>query len=52
MKKYLFIAAAIVAMAACSKVDTIDNASPKRIAFEVASYTPQTKGNSSLATEF
>ena len=53
MKKYFIIAAAaIVAMAACSKVDAVDNSPAKKIAFEVASYTPQTKANSSLASEF
>ena len=53
MKKYFIIAAAaVVAMAACSKVDTVDNSPAKKVAFEVASYVPQTKGNSSLATEF
>ncbi|MBO4434191.1 MAG: hypothetical protein J5769_01905 [Bacteroidales bacterium] len=53
MKKYFIIAvAAVAAMVACSKVDTIDTAPAKKIAFEVASYTPQTKANSSLATEF
>jgi len=50
MKKFLFIAAAaVVAMAACSKVDAVDNAPAKKISFEVASYVPQTKANGSLA---
>ena len=42
MKKYFIIAtAAIVAMAACSKVET-DNVPAKKIAFEVANYPSQT----------
>ena len=50
MKKYFIIAAAaVVAMAACSKVDAVDNAPAKKISFEVASYVPQTKANGSLA---
>ena len=43
MKKYFIIAAAaLVAMAACSKVET-DNVPAKKIAFEVANYSAQTK---------
>lgn len=43
MKKYLIIAAAaVVAMSACTKVET-DNTPTKKIAFEVANYASQTK---------
>ena len=42
MKKNLIIvAAAVLAFAACSKVDTLDNT--KKISFEVANYVTQTK---------
>lgn len=53
MKKYFIIAAAaVVAMAACSKVeDNFDLTSPSnKIAFEVANYAAQTKAPTSLAT--
>ena len=55
MKKYFIIAAAaVVAMAACSKVET-DNTPGRKISFEVASYSTQTKAdpssNSSVLTE-
>ena len=53
MKKYfIFAVAAIVAMAACSKTEIEQNsANNKKIAFEVASYVPQTKANGSLTGE-
>ena len=52
MKKYFIIAAAaVVAMAACSKVDAVDNAPAKKISFEVASYVPQTKAGSLANSE-
>ena len=55
MKKYFIIAAAaIVAMAACSKVET-DNTPGRKISFEVGSYSAQTKADpattSSIRTE-
>ena len=44
MKKYFIIAvAALVASAACSKVETVDNRPDKKISFEVANYSGQTK---------
>jgi len=50
MKKYFIIAvAAVAAMAACSKNEINENVVPeKKIGFEVANYTPQTKANLSL----
>ena len=53
MKKYFIIAAAAVAaMAACTKVQIDESVAPdKKIGFEVANYVAQTKANSSLATE-
>ena len=50
MKKYFIIAvAAVAAMVACSKSELNDNAvREKKIGFEVANYTPQTKANNSL----
>ena len=53
MKKYfIFAAAAVVAMAACSKVeDNFDLTSPSnKISFVVADYSQQTKAPTSLAT--
>lgn len=48
MKKYFIIAvAAIVAMAACSKVETIDTPA-KEVRFQAANYVPQTKAVSVL----
>ena len=46
MKKYFFFAAAaLVALAACSKVELDPSATPDvRIGFQVAKYMPQTKG--------
>ena len=46
MKKYfVFAAAALVALAACSKVELDPSTSPDvRIGFQVAKYMPQTKG--------
>ena len=42
MKKYFLIAvAAMVAMASCSKVETIDNTPAKPITFQAANYVPQ-----------
>ena len=44
MKKYfIFAAAAVVAMAACSKVDTENVSLNKKISFEVARYVAQTR---------
>lgn len=50
MKKLLFIAAAFVAMAACTKTEVQFNetADSNKIGFEVANYAAQTKANSSL----
>ena len=50
MKKYFIIAvAAVAAMAACSKVEVDETATPAtKIGFEVANYARQTKANSSL----
>ena len=52
MKKYFIIAAAaIVAMAACTKNDIDNNVAPeKKIGFEVANYTLQTKGDPKTLT--
>ena len=45
MKKYfIFAVAAVVAMAACTKVETDSNVPGRKIAFEVANYSAQTKG--------
>ena len=44
MKKYfIFAVAAVVAMAACTKVETDSNVPGRKIAFEVANYAGQTK---------
>ena len=49
MKKYFIIAvAALAASAACSKVETVDTTPDKKIGFEVANYTAQTKANKTL----
>ena len=50
MKKLFFIAAAFVAMAACTKTEVQFNetADSNKIGFEVANYATQTKANSSL----
>ena len=50
MKKFFFIAAAVVAMAACTKTEVQFNetADSNKIGFEVANYATQTKANSSL----
>lgn len=46
MKKYIYIAAvALVASAACSKVETLDTTDDQKIAFEVAPYSAQTKAD-------
>ncbi len=55
MKKYLILAAAAVAaLAACSKMETIDNTPAKRIVFQAANWMPQqTKaGEVSVLNEF
>ena len=46
MKKYIIIAAAAIAAMACSKVDVNDATPDRKITFEVASYTAQTKAHS------
>ena len=44
MKKYyIFVVAAVVAMAACTKVETSDTTPARKISFEVANYASQTK---------
>lgn len=49
MKKYfIFAAAALVALTACSKVET-DNAPAQKITFQAANYVPQTKASSVFA---
>ena len=49
MKRYFIIAvAALTASAACSKVETVDTTPDKKIGFEVANYTAQTKANKTL----
>ena len=49
MKKYLILAAAaLTAMAACSKVETIDNSSPVAINFSVVNHLQQTKATAGL----
>ena len=46
MKKYFIIAVlALVASAACSKVETIDNTPGQKISFQIADYVPQTKAS-------
>lgn len=53
MKKYLILAsAAIVAMAACTKVELDENIPAKKITFQAASYVPQTKAEVSVMSEF
>ena len=53
MKKYFFFAAAaLVALAACSKIEISDTPeTSKKISFEVANYMAQTKAETSLITE-
>ena len=53
MKKYLILAAAaIVAMAACSKVETVD-APAQKVTFQAVNYTTQTKaGEVSVLNDF
>lgn len=47
MKKYFILAAvALIASAACSKVETDENIPAKKITFEVGSYSAQTKAHS------
>ena len=44
MKKYfIFAVTAVVATAACTKVETFDNTPDQAISFQVANYVPQTK---------
>ncbi len=53
MKKFFFIAAAVVAMAACAKTEVQFNetADSNKIGFEVANYAAQTKANVALTNE-
>lgn len=52
MKKYfIFAAVAVVATAACTKVETIDNTPDTPIAFQVVNYQAQTKAYNSLLDE-
>lgn len=52
MKKYFVLAAAaLVALTACTKVDTPASSNNKKISFEVASYMAQTKAETSLIDE-
>ncbi len=53
MKKYIiFAAAALVALAACSKVEVPETASQREITFELAKYSSQTKaGETALNSE-
>ena len=48
MKKYLILAAAITAMAACTKVETFDNSPDKAISFTVVNHLQQTKATAGL----
>ncbi len=52
MKKYFIIAvAALLASAACSKVETIDNTPARKISFQVGNYAAQTKAAVSFKDE-
>lgn len=52
MKKFFVLAAAaLVALTACTKVDTPVSSNNKKISFEVASYMAQTKAETSLIDE-
>lgn len=52
MKKFFLLAAvALVALTACTKVDTPASSNSKKISFEVASYMAQTKAETSLIDE-
>ncbi|MCR5850776.1 MAG: hypothetical protein K6G92_08710 [Bacteroidaceae bacterium] len=52
MKKFFVLAAAaLVALTACTKVDTPVSSNNKKISFEVASYMAQTKAGTSLIDE-
>ena len=52
MKKYFIIAvAALVASAACTKVETFDNTPGKKISFQVGNYAAQTKASVSFKDE-
>lgn len=47
MKKYLIVATlALVASAACTKVELLDTAPARKVTFEVANYSAQTKAHS------
>ena len=52
MKKcFIFAAVAVVATAACTKVETVDNSPETPIAFQVVNYQTQTKAYNSLLDE-
>ena len=52
MKKYFIIAvAALLASAACTKVETIDNTPARKISFQVGNYAAQTKAAVSFKDE-
>ena len=51
MKKLIYIAfAALAALTACTKVEMDSYAPQRKVTFQVASYAPQTKANSSMWT--
>ena len=51
MKKLMYIAlAALAALTACTKVEMDSYAPQRKVTFQVASYAPQTKANSSMWT--
>lgn len=51
MKKLIYIAiAALTALTACTKVEMDSYAPQRKVTFQVASYAPQTKANSSMWT--
>ena len=52
MKKLLFIAAAVAAMAACTKVETVNSNPDKKITFQTATYAAQTRANVSVLGDF
>lgn len=51
MKKYIIIAAAVIAAMACSKVENIDTPAQK-ITFQAANYVPQTKATGEEVSVF
>lgn len=52
MKKYIAIATlALLAGAACSKVDTVDSSAPAKIGFEVATYVPENQATKAIDDE-